>query len=123
PGKRWTGIRVVRDDGLPAGWREAALRNLVRAADILPPPACIVGGLMIMLSKRGKRLGDLLAGTMVVREGSAIDPAQRTSRWGAAWIVRVETGRSRRGIMLANMNVGARQLEIIERFLARRGAF
>ena len=32
PGKRWTGIRVVRDDGLPIGWREAALRNLVRAA-------------------------------------------------------------------------------------------
>ena len=120
PGKWWTGIRVVRDDGLPIGWREAALRNLVRAADILPPPACVVGGLMIMLSKRGKRLGDLLAGTMVVREDSAIDPALRTSRWGAAWIVRVETGRSRRGIMLANMNVDARQLEIIERFLARR---
>ncbi|PYS38062.1 MAG: RDD family protein, partial [Acidobacteria bacterium] len=66
PGKRWTRIQVVRDDGLPVRWRESALRNLVRAADILPPPACIVGGLAILLSKSGKRLGDLLAGTIVV---------------------------------------------------------
>src|SRR5262245_36406500 len=28
PGKKWTGIRVLRDDGLPLGWRESALRNL-----------------------------------------------------------------------------------------------
>src|SRR5580765_2371041 len=68
PGKRWTGIRVVRDNGLPIGWKESALRNFVRIADIMPPPACVVGGLMILLSKQGKRLGDLLAGTMVVRE-------------------------------------------------------
>ncbi len=66
PGKRWTGIRVVRDDGLSVGWRESALRNLVRAADMLPPPACLVGAFMIMFSKNGKRLGDLLAGTIVV---------------------------------------------------------
>src|SRR5262245_53723059 len=118
PGKRWTGIRVVRDDGLPVRWRESALRNLVRAADILPPPACIVGGLMVLLSKQGKRLGDVVAGTVVVREDLAVDPVQRTSRWGAAWVARVEAGRSRRGITLANMTVDARQLEIIERFLA-----
>ena len=84
PGKRWTGIRVVRDNGLPLGWKESALRNLVRAADILPPPACIVGGLSIIFSKTGKRLGDLLAGTIVVSHGPPLEPAQRTSRWGAA---------------------------------------
>ncbi len=38
PGKKRVGIRVIRQDGLPIGWREAALRNLVRAADMLPPP-------------------------------------------------------------------------------------
>ena len=68
PGKRWTGLRVVQDNGLPIGWREATLRNFARIADIMPPPACFVGGLTILLSKRGKRLGDLLAGTMVIRE-------------------------------------------------------
>jgi uncharacterized RDD family membrane protein YckC len=34
PGKRVAGIRVVQDNGLPVGWREAALRNFVRAADM-----------------------------------------------------------------------------------------
>src|SRR5881296_2066143 len=120
PGKKWTGIRVVRDDGLPVGWREAALRNLVVAADMLPPPACIVGGLMIVLSRRGKRLGDLLAGTMVVREDSGFEPRQRASRWGAAWIVRVERGRSRRGMMLGDVKIDTDQIQIIERFLTRR---
>src|SRR5262245_12543862 len=120
PGKKWTGIRVLRDNGQPVGWRESALRNLVRAADILPPPACIVGGLMIVLSKKGKRLGDLLAGTIVVTNDAQLEPTQRTSRWGAAWIVKVEKGRSRRGVMVGDARVEARQLQIIERFLARR---
>ena len=35
PGKRWTGIRVVADNGRPIGWRAAAIRNLLRAADAL----------------------------------------------------------------------------------------
>jgi uncharacterized membrane protein SpoIIM required for sporulation/uncharacterized RDD family membrane protein YckC len=120
PGKKWTGIRVLRDDGLPVGWRESALRNLVRAADILPPPACIVGGLAIILSKDGKRLGDLLAGTIVVTHDAQLEPTQRTSRWGAAWIVKVEKGRSRQGMMIGDTRVDASQLQIIERFLARR---
>jgi uncharacterized membrane protein SpoIIM required for sporulation/uncharacterized RDD family membrane protein YckC len=120
PGKKWTGIRVLRDDGLPVGWRESALRNLVRAADILPPPACIVGGLAIILSKNGKRLGDLLAGTIVVTHDAQLEPTQRTSRWGAAWIVKVEKGRSRQGMMIGDTRVDASQLQIIERFLARR---
>src|SRR5262245_21817430 len=120
PGKRWAGIRVVRDDGLPVRWRESALRNLVRAADILPPPACIVGGLAIILSKDGKRLGDLLAGTIVVTHDAQLEPTQRTSRWGAAWIVKVEKGRSRQGMMIGDTRVDASQLQIIERFLGRR---
>jgi uncharacterized membrane protein SpoIIM required for sporulation/uncharacterized RDD family membrane protein YckC len=120
PGKKWTGIRVLRDDGLPVGWRESALRNLVRAADMLPPPAFIVGGLAIVLSKDGKRLGDLLAGTIVVTHDAQLEPTQRTSRWGAAWIVKVEKGRSRQGMMIGDTRVDASQLQIIERFLARR---
>jgi uncharacterized membrane protein SpoIIM required for sporulation/uncharacterized RDD family membrane protein YckC len=120
PGKKWIGIRVVRDDGLPVSWRESALRNLVRAADILPPPACLVGGLMITFSKHGQRLGDLLAGTIVVTHDAQIAPTERSSRWGAAWIARVEKGRSRQGIMLGDTRVDARQIQIIERFLVRR---
>jgi uncharacterized membrane protein SpoIIM required for sporulation/uncharacterized RDD family membrane protein YckC len=119
PGKRQAGIRVVLDNGLPIGWREAALRNFVRAADILPPPACLVGCLMIMFSKRGKRLGDLLAGTMVVREDVALSGHPRASRWEAAWVAGAEKGRTRRAITLGDMRIDARQIQIIERFLAK----
>src|SRR5262249_50307484 len=86
----------------------------------LPPPACLVGGIAITLSKKGQRLGDLLAGTIVVRSDTLLEPTQRASKWGAAWIVNVESGRSRRGMMFGDMRIDANQLNIIERFLARR---
>src|SRR5256885_12727962 len=54
-----------------------------------------------------------------VSHGPPLEPAQRTSRWGAAWIVKVEKGRSRQGMMVGDMRVDAQQLQIIERFLAR----
>jgi uncharacterized membrane protein SpoIIM required for sporulation/uncharacterized RDD family membrane protein YckC len=119
PGKRIAGIRVVLDNGLPVGWRESALRNLVRAADIMPPPACLAGCLMILLSKRGKRLGDLLAGTMVVREVFVTGTHVRASRWETAWVAGAEQGKTRRSITLGDMKIDARQIQIIERFLAK----
>jgi uncharacterized membrane protein SpoIIM required for sporulation/uncharacterized RDD family membrane protein YckC len=120
PGKRVSGIRVVLDNGLPVGWRESALRNLVRAADILPPPACLVGCLMILFSKRGKRLGDLLAGTMVVREVFVTGSQPRASRWESAWVAGAEQGKTRRNVTLGGMKIDARQIQIIERFLEKR---
>ena len=120
PGKKNSGIRVVRDDGLPLGWREAALRNLVRAADMMPFPACLVGALSVGLSKRGKRLGDLLAGTIVVREDFGFEGIGDGAGWEAAWVARARTGGTRRGLTLADMKVEAHQIQIIERFLARR---
>ncbi|MDA7521108.1 RDD family protein [Verrucomicrobia bacterium] len=38
PGKKMMGIRVLREDGMPIGFYESAIRNLVRAADAFPPP-------------------------------------------------------------------------------------
>ncbi len=70
PGKKWIGIRVIRDTGHPIGLGDAALRNLVRAADAMPPPF-IIGLLMIALHPKAKRLGDLVAGTVVVRDRPA----------------------------------------------------
>ena len=119
PGKRIAGIRVVLDNGLPVGWRESALRNLVRAADIMPPPSCLLGMLMILFSKRGKRLGDLLAGTMVVREKFVTGSHPRASRWETAWVAGAEQGKTRRSITLGDMKIDARQIQIIERFLAK----
>lgn len=67
PGKRWMGIRVIRDTGHPVTLREAAARNLLRIADFLPPPY-LLGALLVAFHPRGKRLGDLVAGTVVVRD-------------------------------------------------------
>jgi uncharacterized RDD family membrane protein YckC len=65
PGKMAMGLRVVTTSGRPIGWRAAALRNLLRAADLLP--TCYVVGVVSMaISSRFQRLGDLVAGTMVV---------------------------------------------------------
>lgn len=119
PGKRFAGIRVVLDNGLPLGWRESALRNLVRVVDILPPPSCLVGCLMVLFSKRGKRFGDLLAGTMVVREVFVTGSAPRASRWETAWVAGAEQGKTRRSVMLGDMKIDVRQIQIIERFLGR----
>ena len=67
PGKAIAGLRVVRDGGLPLGFRESALRNLVRLVDMLPT-AYLVGLVAMIASPDCKRLGDMAAGTIVVRE-------------------------------------------------------
>ncbi|HET7600496.1 MAG TPA: RDD family protein, partial [Gemmatimonadales bacterium] len=67
PGKRRIGIRVVRETGRPATLGDAAVRNLLRLADFFPPPY-LTGLLLMALHPRGKRLGDLVAGTVVVRD-------------------------------------------------------
>lgn len=120
PGKRIAGIRVVREDGFPIAWRESALRNLVRAADMMPFPSCLVGALAIGLSRRGQRLGDLLAGTMVVCEDFELGTAPHGAGWETAWVARAGTSGTRRALTLTDMRVEARQIQVIDRFLSRR---
>ena len=67
PGKRIAGIRVVMDTGHAVTFGAAAVRNLLRTADFLPPPY-LLGALLVAFHPRGKRLGDLVAGTVVARD-------------------------------------------------------
>ena len=70
PGKRALGLRVVKEGGYPVGFIDSFLRNLLRAADFLP--AGYVLGLLVMGGdRRFRRIGDRVAGTMVVIETSA----------------------------------------------------
>jgi uncharacterized RDD family membrane protein YckC len=117
PGKKRLGIRVIRQDGLPIGFREAALRNLVRTADMLPPPCYLLGGLVMHFDPLGRRLGDMLAGTFVVVE--RFELASQGAA-GAAWAARVEQGLSRQALTLPRGTLSAHQIELIERFIARR---
>lgn len=64
-GKRALGIQVLRADGLPVGWRESVLRNLLLAADFLPALYC-TGLICMFVDTRFRRLGDVVAGTQVV---------------------------------------------------------
>jgi uncharacterized RDD family membrane protein YckC len=67
PGKRALGLRVVKEGGFPLGFVDSVLRNLLRAADFLP--AAYVTGLTVMAGDpRFRRLGDRVAGTMVIIE-------------------------------------------------------
>lgn len=65
PGKRALGLRVVTTNGRPIGWPQAALRNVLRAADLLPF-GYVAGVAAMALSGRFQRIGDLVAGTLVV---------------------------------------------------------
>jgi uncharacterized RDD family membrane protein YckC len=65
-GKRLVGLRVMRDGGMPLTLRESLLRNLLRVVDLLPANY-VIGLVAMVISPEGKRLGDVAAGTIVVR--------------------------------------------------------
>ena len=69
PGKWLVKIRVLREDGRPIGFTEAAIRNLIRTVlDSQPFNSYAVGFITGILNARFKRLGDFAAGTIVIRE-------------------------------------------------------
>jgi len=67
PGKAAFGIRVIKMDGAPLGFGAVAIRNLVRLVDSLPG-FYAVGIIAIVTSSRNQRIGDLAAGTVVIRD-------------------------------------------------------
>ncbi len=68
-GKRVLGLRVVAQDGAPIGWMAAITRNLLRTVDMLPF-AYALGLLSSLFDRNGRRLGDLVAGTVVVHDSA-----------------------------------------------------
>lgn len=64
PGKRFVKIRVIRDDGRPVSLQQSTLRSLLRPVDDL----FFFGVFFIVFGKREKRLGDWVAGTLVIQE-------------------------------------------------------
>lgn len=67
PGKRYAQLRVMKDDGRPISAYDAIIRNLMRIVDQLPA-LYGVGLISMIFSKQSKRLGDFVAGTVVVHE-------------------------------------------------------
>ena len=75
PGKRWLKLRVLREDGRPITFWEASVRNLLRTFDMMPAPFYSVGLISVFSTSRDQRIGDMVAGTVVVREREAEAPA------------------------------------------------
>lgn len=73
PGKRLAGLRVVTTDGSAAGFLACLIRNVVRFIDLMPG-TYLVGMITVYATARNQRLGDLAAGTLVVRDRRARQP-------------------------------------------------
>lgn len=74
PGKRLMKIRVIRDDGRRCGILQATLRALLRPVDDI----LFMGVLFIIIGQREKRIGDYVAGTVVIQEAQPIASANFT---------------------------------------------
>lgn len=110
-GKKAAGIRVVMLGGFPVTTGAALIRNLIRLIDMLPPPICFVGLSSMVLSKNYQRLGDIAAGTVVVRA--------RAFREGTGMLFLA--GLNPESLLHWDTNaISAREIELIRRFLARR---
>jgi uncharacterized RDD family membrane protein YckC len=110
PGKRWSGLRVVLEGGRPIGVGTSLVRNIMRVIDILPG-VYTVGLITVVLTARNQRLGDLAAGSLVVRERREFDtagsmPGLPPPAEVAAWDVSAVT---------------PDELAAVREFLARRG--
>ncbi|PAT00475.1 MAG: hypothetical protein BSR46_02750 [Candidatus Dactylopiibacterium carminicum] len=65
PGKCALGLLVLNDNGTPVGWGASLTRNLLRTADFLPFGYAL-GAVSMLLHREFRRLGDIVAGTLVV---------------------------------------------------------
>ena len=74
PGKRWLKLRVIREDGRPITFWEASVRNLLRPLDMFPAGSYSIGLIAVFASTRDQRIGDMVGGTVVVREREAEAP-------------------------------------------------
>ena len=83
PGKRLNGLRVVRVEGHPVTFLSSAVRNILRPIDFLPS-GYLLGAIVILSTHKNQRIGDVVAGTLVVRAGGrAPSPAASPRAIGA----------------------------------------
>jgi uncharacterized RDD family membrane protein YckC len=119
PGKRLMKLRVIRDDGRPITLWEAIARNLLRIFDAIPGLYSI-GLIVIFLNSRDQRVGDVFAGTVVIRERT--DEAPTFAETFSSPIADAAFRRvQKRTEFTADVGkLVIREIEVIENFLRRR---
>ncbi|MEJ2009303.1 MAG: RDD family protein [Acidobacteriota bacterium] len=109
PGKRYLHLRVIRDSGRPITVYDSVARNLLRIVDSIPGFYGI-GILSVLLSSKSQRLGDFVAGTVVVHEQPLV------GRPDVGWTSQPAAAPS--GYDLSKLT--PEEFQLIEAFLARR---
>jgi uncharacterized RDD family membrane protein YckC len=108
PGKRAQRLRVMRTDGQPAGGAAILVRNLIRILEVFLFPFLAV--ISMIVTARAQRLGDLAAGTVVVRDRRLIAP-QAVALPGRSDLPAVDA-----------TGLSEREYDVIRSFLARRSS-
>jgi uncharacterized RDD family membrane protein YckC len=108
PGKRYVGIRVIKESGRPITVFESVGRNLMRAVDVLPG-FYGVGLVCMICNRQSRRLGDYVAGTVVVHEKPTNDVRPN-------WRVSAHADNTSPALT----NVTPEELILIETYLHRR---
>ena len=110
PGKRAVGIRVVQDTGRPISANAATVRNLIRIVDFVVPLGPLPGATFVFFHSANKRLGDLAAGTIVVRD--------RVASWGLAHAA-MPAATPTESLELGPPELTEQEFNLLDRFLAR----
>ena len=124
PGKRWLHLRVIQQSGRPIGLFESMGRNLIRIIDMVPG-FYLVGGVCIFATRRQQRLGDMVAGTLVVHSVPVETPMlpEGTRTFTAAALERPLPPALAKTMDLpadAVARLSRVDLQLLENFLARR---
>lgn len=120
PGKRWLKLRVIREDGRPITFWEASVRNLLRPLDMFPMGSYSIGLVAVFASTRDQRIGDMVGGTVVVREREAEAPD-----FTKVFATPVSDPAMRRSFVPVDFNASLSSLtdseiQVVETFLRRR---
>jgi uncharacterized membrane protein SpoIIM required for sporulation/uncharacterized RDD family membrane protein YckC len=115
PGKKILRLRVVRDGGYSIDFAASAVRNIVRLVDMQPLFFYGVGIGSIIASKTGRRLGDIVAGTIVVREELVRQLAPPPVPSGQ------KTAAAPDAPVALHTTLADEEYDVLERFMQRRG--
>lgn len=119
PGKRMVRLRVVREGGQPVTFAASAIRNLVRIIDFLPSFYGL-GVLVMFIDQRARRLGDLTAGTLVVKDRTVVSLDSLASQADPPPIS-AQPGQPLTAPTLPNLHLMTRNdYDVVQQFLRRR---
>jgi len=121
PGKRLLRLRVVGDRGLRLEPAQVVLRNVLRIVDLIPG-VFGVGGLLCLLHPEHRRVGDIVAGTLVIRESLVPPPGRLHDALERAVIQRAQSSPVALAARALVRSVPAVELSLLQDLVSRRDA-